>query len=102
MFHSEFGIFREAESNDLATGQMMTIDIPNDWAPIIKELIASGSYGDESSIVAAGIRLLAAKEQLNADIEAGIRQLDRGESLPASDVYANARQRIRLVGRQGQ
>jgi Arc/MetJ-type ribon-helix-helix transcriptional regulator len=75
----------------------MTIEIPNDCAPIVEHLIATGSYSDEASIVADGIRLVAAKERLNADIEAGIRQLDAGERIPASEVYAKARQRVRAI-----
>ena len=69
----------------------MSVEIPSDCTSIVEQLIANGSYRDEAAIVAAGIRLVAAKERLNADIEAGIRQLDAGD--PASEVYAKARER---------
>ena len=69
----------------------MSVEIPSDCTSIVEQLIANGSYRDEAAIVAAGIRLVAAKERLDADIEAGIRQLDAGD--PASEVYAKARER---------
>ncbi len=73
----------------------MSVEIPSDCTSIVEQLIANGSYRDEAAIVAAGIRLVAAKERLDADIEAGIRQLDAGERIPASEVDAKARERIR-------
>lgn len=75
----------------------MSIEIPSDCTPIIEELLATGCYRDEAAIVADGIRLVAAKERLTADIEAGIRQLDAGQRIPASEVYANARERVRAI-----
>ncbi len=75
----------------------MSIEIPSDCAPIVKHLIATGSYSDAAAIVADGIRLVAAKERLNADIEAGIRQLDSGQGIPASVVYAQTRERIGVI-----
>ena len=80
----------------------MSIEIPRDCAPIVEKLIATGSYSDETAIIADGIRLVAAKEQLNADLEAGIRQLDAGKGIPASEVYAKARERISAIEKMGQ
>ncbi len=80
----------------------MSIEIPSDCTPIIEQLIANGSYSDESTIIAEGIRLVAAKERLNTDLEAGIRQLDAGQGIPASEVYAKAHERIRAIEKDRQ
>ena len=48
---------------------------------------------DEQEIVAEGIRLVIARDKL----QAGIDQLDRGEFVDAQDVYTEARRQIKAV-----
>jgi len=75
----------------------MSTDIPSDYGSIVQELIAQGKFQDEQEVVAEGIRLVIARDRLHADIQAGIDELDRGESIDANDVYAEARRRIKAV-----
>jgi len=75
----------------------MSTDIPSVYGSIVQELIAQGKFQDEQEVVAEGIRLVIARDRLHADIQAGIDELDRGESIDANDVYAEARRRIKAV-----
>ena len=43
---------------------------------------------------------MIARDKLHADIQAGIDELDRGESVDADDVYAEARRRIKAIENQ--
>ena len=40
---------------------------------------------------------MVAREQLHADVQAGIDQLDRGEGFEAEEVYPEARHRIKAI-----
>ena len=75
----------------------MSTDIPSDYGSIVQKLIAQGKFQDEQEVVAEGIRLVIARDKLHADIQAGIDELDRGESIDAKEVYAEARRRIKAV-----
>jgi len=75
----------------------MSTDIPSDYGPVVQEMIAQGKFQNEQEIVAEGIRLVIARDKLHADIQAGIDELDRGESVDADEVYAEARRRIKAI-----
>ena len=75
----------------------MSTEIPSDYGPVVQELIAQGKFQNEQEVVAEGIRLVIARDKLNADTQAGIDQLDRGESVDADEVYAEARRRIKAI-----
>ena len=75
----------------------MSTEIPSDYGPAIHEMIAQGKFQNEQEIVAEGIRLVIARDKLHAGIQAGINELDRGESVEADDVYAEARRRIKAI-----
>ena len=75
----------------------MSTDIPSDYGSIVQKLIAQGKFQDEQEVVAEGIRLVIARDKLHADIQVGIDELDRGESIDAKEVYAEARRRIKAI-----
>lgn len=75
----------------------MSTEIPSDYGSIVQELIAQGKFQNEQEVVAEGIRLVIARDKLHADIQAGIDELDHGESIDAEDVYAEARRRINAI-----
>ena len=75
----------------------MSVEIPNDCAGIVQQLIADGKFKDEGEVATEGIRLLIAREQLHADIQAGIDELDAGNKIEADEVYAGARRRIKAI-----
>jgi Arc/MetJ-type ribon-helix-helix transcriptional regulator len=73
----------------------MTVEIPFDYGPVVAKLISDGRFRDEGEIVAEGLRLVMLREKLHADIQAGIDELDAGKRLDSSQVYAEARARIK-------
>ncbi len=75
----------------------MSIDIPADFNPIVQKLIADGRFRDEKEVIVEGLRLIVARESLYADIQAGIKDLDAGNRIDASEVYAEARRRIQAL-----
>ena len=72
-----------------------------------REKVAQGEYGSVSEVVREGLRLLKRREEMwqakvQAKIEEGMAQLRAGDKVPGSQVFAEARQRIRAVeGKQG-
>ena len=72
----------------------MQIEIPADFRPIMEKLIAEGRFRDEEEMVIEGLRLVLLRERLRADVQAGIDDLDAGNRIEASEVYAEARRRV--------
>jgi antitoxin ParD1/3/4 len=72
------------------------------YADLIRELIASGRYDSTAEIVLEGLALVrereiarkAQQEWLKAEIQKGIDEADRGELIPADEVFASLRAEI--------
>jgi len=75
----------------------MSVEIPSDYSPVVQRLIAEGKFRNEEEVVAEGLRLIVLREELDADIQAGLDDLDAGNRVEASQVYAEARRRIKAV-----
>jgi putative addiction module CopG family antidote len=75
----------------------MSVEIPSDYSPVVQRLIAEGRYRNEAEIVAEGLRLVLLREELDADIQAGLDDLDAGNRVEAREVYAEARRRIKAI-----
>ena len=75
----------------------MTVEIPTNYGPVVRRLITEGRYRDEEELVAEGLRLVLAQEILREDLQAGLDDLNAGNRIEASEVYAEARQRIRAI-----
>jgi len=75
----------------------MGVEIPSDYGVIVQRLISDGKNRDETEVVTEGIRLVIAREELHADIQAGIDELDAGKGIDPSEVYAEARRRIKAI-----
>ena len=75
----------------------MSVEIPSDYGAVVQRWISEGRFQNESEVVAEGLRLLIAREELHADIQAGIDELDAGKAIDANEIYAEARRRIKTV-----
>ena len=75
----------------------MSVEIPSDYNPVVQRLIAEGKFRNEEEVVAEGLRLIVLREELDADIQAGLDDLNSGNRVEASEVYAEARRRIKAV-----
>jgi antitoxin ParD1/3/4 len=60
-------------------------------------MISRGSYRDEGELVVEGLRLLKSREELRADVDAGIAQLDAGDGLDGAEVFARLEERARQI-----
>ena len=69
----------------------MKIDLPSDAAQFIKGLVASGEYQSADEAIADGVRLLMGRQQLRADIQKGIVELDAGQGIEGEKVFAELR-----------
>ncbi len=78
----------------------MTVEIPVDYGPVVARLISEGRFRDESEVVAEGLRLVVLREKFDSEIQAGIDELDAGKRVDASEVYAEARRRIKGIEEQ--
>ncbi len=75
----------------------MQLNLPSDITAFVQNLVTQGRFDNEQEAVVEGIRLLMSREQLRAEIQEGIRQLDNGESYDEDTVFAEAEAEIARV-----
>ena len=75
----------------------MDIVLPNDAAQFIEGLVASGEYQSADEAVADGVRLLMSRQQLRAEIQKGIDELDAGKGIAGEKVFAELRERSKTL-----
>jgi antitoxin ParD1/3/4 len=82
----------------------MNISLTPQLEEFINEEVRSGRYKSASEVVRAGLRLIqlrdAKLEALRRDIQEGIDELDRGEVVPASKVFAETRRKAKAAKRK--
>jgi antitoxin ParD1/3/4 len=78
----------------------MNISLTPQLEKLVHDRVKSGRYTSASEVIRDALRLLDSRDrgtaQLNADVEAGLRQLDAGQSRPFD---ADAVERITQAGR---
>jgi antitoxin ParD1/3/4 len=75
----------------------MNVEIPGDYSPVVQKLISDGRFRDAEELVAEGLRLVSMREKLREDIQAGLNELNAGQSVEASEAHAEARRRIKAL-----
>ena len=78
------------------------------YADLIRELVESGEFNNAAEVVLEGLALLqqqelmrkAARDKLRADIQVGIDQADRGECVPAEQVFAELEAKLKAKAEQ--
>ena len=76
----------------------MNVQLPSDAMQFIEGLVASGEYESADDAVADGVRLLMSRQQLRADIQKGIDEVDAELGVDGEDVFAELRARAKAVG----
>jgi antitoxin ParD1/3/4 len=98
-----------AEIATLATSPLsetapMDVSLTPELERRIAERVESGLYTTASEVVREGLRLLfirdEAREDLLAEIQLGLDDLERDEVVPMEDVFAEMRERIAARRRQ--
>ena len=77
----------------------MNIEIPADLDGFVKQLVSAGKFTDEKAVVQEALRLLRQREQLVADVEAGIAQAERGELVDGQEVFRRLEARAEAISR---
>lgn len=70
----------------------MTTIIPVEFQPFVADAVASGKYRSEEELISAALALLKQRERkldaLRNDLQTGLDELDRGESILLEDASA--------------
>jgi antitoxin ParD1/3/4 len=72
----------------------MSTTITPELEQIVQSLVATGDYRNEKEILTEALELLRRRDELRAEIQIGIDELDRGERIPAREVFDELRQRV--------
>lgn len=75
----------------------MEIELPPDAVQFVERLIAGGQYKSADEAVVEGLRLLMGRQQLRADIQKGIDELDAGTGMDGDAVFADLREHARRL-----
>ena len=75
------------------------------YAGLIRELVESGRYGSTAEVILDALSLLrdrefarkAGRDWLRAEIQKGIDSADRGELIPAEDVFSSLRAELQAL-----
>jgi Arc/MetJ-type ribon-helix-helix transcriptional regulator len=78
-------------------GLTMTNNISRENARYLQDAVQSGVYPSEETALNEAISLLKKRDQLRADVRTSIEQADRGELLPADQVFARLEERARQI-----
>jgi len=73
----------------------MTIHVSPENEHFIEDAVKSGAYADTGQVLDEALNLLRQREDLRRDVNAGIDQLDKGETIPAAEVFHRLRQRVK-------
>ena len=71
--------------------------ISNDNARYIDDAVRRGQYQDPSEALNEAIELLKKRDKLRADVHVGIDQANRGELLPADEVFDQLERRAQEI-----
>jgi len=61
----------------------------------VEGLVASGQFESAEAAVAAGVQLLKSQQQLRAEIQKGIEELDTGHGIDGDVVFSELRERAK-------
>lgn len=76
----------------------ISADLGNVLEKYVSQLVEKGRYNSKSEVLREGVRLLQEREQrlaaLDVAIEAGMKDIDEGRTIPAEEVFAELRRRF--------
>ena len=75
----------------------MNIQLSSDAMQFVEALVVSGEYESADEAIADGVRLLMSRQQLRADIQKSIDELDTGLGVDGEEVFAELRAPAKAV-----
>ncbi|MEO8497685.1 MAG: CopG family transcriptional regulator [Planctomycetota bacterium] len=75
----------------------MNVELPAEAVQFVEGLVAAGQYKSANEAVADGIRLLMGRQQLRAEIQLGVDQLDAGQGIDGDVVFGELRERAKQL-----
>ena len=75
----------------------MNLNLPSDINAFVKLLVSEGRFDSEEAAIIEGVRMLMEREQLKAEIQVGIDQLDNGQHFDEETVFAEVNAEIDKV-----
>ena len=75
----------------------MNLNLPSDINAFVKSLVSEGRFDSEEAAIIEGVRMFMGREQLKAEIQVGIDQLDNGQHLDEETVFAEVNAEIDKV-----
>ena len=79
----------------------MQLELSADARQFIDHLVETGRYTSANDGIAEGVRLLMPQEELKADIQEGVRELDEGMGIDGRQVIAELRARVTSISSAG-
>ena len=75
----------------------MATEIPSDLLPFVRRMVAAKRFLSDGDVIAAGIRLLQARETLRDEVTRGFDELDAGLGIPETQVSDRVERRVRAI-----
>ena len=75
----------------------MNLSLPDDVNAFVKSLVSNGQFDSEEAAIIEGVRMLMGREQLKAEIQVGVDQLDNGNHFDEETVFAEVNAEIDKV-----
>ena len=75
----------------------MNLSLPDDVNAFVRSLVSDGRFDSEEAAIIEGVRMLMGREQLKAEIQIGIDQLDNGNHFDEETVFAEVNAEIDKV-----
>jgi antitoxin ParD1/3/4 len=79
----------------------MSTDLSPSNEQFIENALASGAFGSRDELLDAAVELLRERrEEIRRMIQAGVEELDRGEGIPAEQVFAELEKKAAKIVRE--
>lgn len=75
----------------------MNVELNPEAVQFVQGLVAAGQFKSADEAVAEGLRLLMRQQQLRAEIQKGIDELDAGQGIEGEVVFGELRERARKL-----
>ncbi len=92
----------------------VSINLPPDLNSLVERKVTSGQFHSAEDVLCEGLRLLQEREELSkpdfvvstlkeleAKLLVGLKQLERGEGIPAEECFRRAKEQVRKARNHG-